>query len=188
MLLHPRSELKPEEFTDLQIEFRNEEPFCRHEVYDFRQETVMAGHYAEIPMTRFYVRLGIRNIGRSVGKECECRLIGFREFNSVENRIKFESVLLGWADLNKSSIDINESETRYLNLIYSDSEQSDVLHLDLGERDSRGIPHSVPRRDYSLEVSLTGKNVEPRSKSFRLKILGDRYDQMELKEQVFISK
>ncbi|MFQ6010827.1 MAG: hypothetical protein ACE5KG_01485 [Nitrososphaerales archaeon] len=171
-----------EEFTDLQIEFKNLEPFRKKEVYDFRQETIMAGHFAEIPMTRFYLRLGVKNVGTRIAKGCKGRLVRFGEVSDVSSKMKFQPVLLNWADSDSSSVEIGESEIKYLDLIYSDSERPNLLQVESGKGDPESNLKNLPRCDYSLEVLVTGENVKPKLKSFHLKILEDGYDRIELEE------
>ena len=144
----------------LKIEYKNEEPFHR-----------------VILHSRSYVRLRIKNVGRSVAKACKGRLVAIadQELNNLSP--VFDPTTLGWVEhYEERKIDINAGgEFEYLDLInYS----RDDIHWTVSgaQTTSRGNQTSWGKRDGCyLLVCIYSENSKPVEKLFKCSAL-DRED------------
>jgi len=153
------------------IEFENKKPFCR---YAFRE---ILGKEA---LTRTYwIRLRVRNVGKSVAKACEGKLVRITDLKTNEDRKDFDPIVLNWVGTNRHPIDINKSEYEYLDILFTREDDGKRFYLREIDPQPRGINLTPERKDYILRIVLYGENVEPLDKSFHLKN-NKTYDKIEL--------
>lgn len=156
----------------LTIEFENKAPFCRH-----------------VPQTNksiaYFLRLRVKNTGRSMARDCEGKLVKIQDFNPRYERTDFDPSNLHWAGHGTSNaISIHKKAYEYLDIIHVRNDVSSIL-LKTNEVEPRGFPFAFPRQDYILDVVLCGKNTEPVEKFFRVHIersFEAGYDKVSLQE------
>jgi hypothetical protein len=166
----------------LRIEFQNEEPFCRiADVIEsqFVDQGIKVPKEVRVP--HYWIRARIVNVGKSVAKRCEGKLVRIRDAKTMEDRKDFDPVVLRWVVGELNPIDINKTDYEYLNILYT--RKDDVMHFFVDSIDvkPRGINLFPERKDYILDIVLYGDNVDPVAKSFYLKN-NKEYDRIELSE------
>lgn len=157
------------------IEFKNEKPFCR--VAHLIRRLAVAG--AEVTIPTYWVRLRVWNVGKSVAKACEGKLVRIIDAETKEESKDFDPVVLRWTGASPNPIDINKSEYKYLDILYTrkdDAEHFFITSIDEKARETNLTPE---RKDYILHIVLYGENIEPLHKSFYLKN-HKKYDKIEL--------
>ena len=158
------------------IEFENKEPFCRHNRTWFG---VLADSRREGPVSTYWVRLRVKNAGRSIARGCEGKLVRIADVTTNEDRKDFDPVVLHWVGTTHNPIDINKSEYEYLDVIFTRADNPKVFCIHCEEKEPRAINLCPERKDYILQIVLYGKNVEPLQKSFYLKN-HEEYDKIKL--------
>jgi len=157
------------------IELGNEEPFAR------RSNLLLGknedGSSRTIPS--YWIRLRIRNEGRSVARSCEGKLVRITRLIDMRDRTDFDPVVLHWVGSTSNPRDINRLEYEYLDVVYTRADCADRIFIPAEEQDPRGINLAPPREDCILHIALYGANVEPMEKEFRLKN-GTQYDQIQI--------
>lgn len=157
------------------IEFENEKPFCR--VTTVIRQLAVDG--AGSTTLAYWIRLRIRNIGRSVAKACEGKLVRIKDAETKEESKDFDPVVLRWVSTQAyKPVDINKKEYEYLDLVYRTAQDDEVFIV--ADRKLRmGINLNLPLKDYIFYVIIYGENVEPLEKAFYLK-KHKEYDKIEL--------
>lgn len=142
---------------EFSIEFENDEPFCR--VTDLTD-----GRKA------YWMRLRVRNVGRSVARSCEGKLVRITDTNTNEDRKDFDPVILRWVSTQDySPLDINKTEYEYLDLIYRTTNDSRTISIPANAELPLGVNLRPPLQDYVFHVIIYGENVEPLPKSYHFK-------------------
>lgn len=157
------------------LEFKNEEPFCRH-------NQTLVGHRGSLKagaVPTYWVRLRVRNVGHSVALGCEGKLVRITDATTKEDRKDFDPVVLHWVGTTHNPIDMNKSEYEYLDVVYTRYDIPNNFYLSCEEEENRGINLTPERKDYILQMVLYGKNVEPLQKSYYLKNHKE-YDKIQL--------
>lgn len=148
------------------IEFKNEEPFCRC------ANLFLEPSVRNVPA--YWIRLRVWNVGRSVARGCEGKLVRITDAETKEDLKDFDPVVLHWVgSTTHGSIDINKKEYEYLDVVYL---RSDDLPHDRkvniyagGEMLPRGINLTPPLRDYIFHIVIYSENVDPLEKSYYFK-------------------
>jgi len=156
------------------IEFENVEPFCRHARTWFSTD----GGTPTLVST-YWIRLRVRNVGRSIAHGCEGKLVRITDVTTKEDRKDFDPVVLHWVGTTHNPIDINKSEYEYLDVIFTRADDQKVFFIRCEEKEPRAINLTPERKDYILQMVLYGENVEPLQKSLYLKN-HEKYDKIEL--------
>ena len=160
-----------------EIEFENKEPFCR---FAFTRFTIVnKGRIAKVQSKTYWIRLRVRNVGKSLARGCEGKLIRITDAETHEDRQDFDPVVLKWVGTSRNPIDINKSEYEYLDILFTARDHNEQFHIATLEKEPRAINLHPERKDYVLHIVLYGENVEPLSKSFYLKN-HKKYDKIEL--------
>ena len=151
------------------IEFENEEPFCR--VTD-----LVGGGKA------YWIRLRVRNVGRSIARRCEGKIVRITDAETKEDRKDFDPMVLRWVSTQAyEPIDINKSESEYLDLVYRTTKDDRTIFIAANPKLRLGINLGPPLKDYIFHVTISGENVEPLQKSYYYK-KHFYYDRGELSE------
>lgn len=161
----------------IEIEYDNEEPFCRRANVPIDVPDPDSGHRHY--MTAYYIRLRIQNIGKSVALNCEGKLNSIRFRDNNENFTPFDPVVLSWVGHHPGSIMINRDEYEYLNIISVFKDVPDRLQISAEDFSPRGIDFHPQMNDYVLQISVYGENFSPKHTSFILHS-SEEYDQVTL--------
>lgn len=163
------------------IEFRNKEPFCR--ITKMPKTIYVDQGGAKVPMTvltdAYWIRIRVLNVGRSVAKNCEGKLVRILDAKTMEERKDFDPVVLHWVGTTHHPIDINKAEYEYLDVLVTEKDEPKKFFIACEEKEPRGINLTPERKDYILHIVLYGENIEPLPKSFYLKN-HKTYDKIEL--------
>jgi len=154
---------------EFSIEFENKEPFCRC-------TNLVSGEKA------YWIRLRVKNVGRSIARGCEGKLVRVTDANMKKGRKDFDPVALRWASTQRyEPIAINKTEYEYLDLVMRKTNDKRVVHIVADATLLRGINLDPPLTDYIFHIIIYGENVEPLEKSYYYKthLL---YDKDELSE------
>lgn len=148
----------------LRFEFENKVPFCRATggMVDPRTGNIT-------PRNDYFVRLQVKNFGRSVAKSCKGKLVAISHKDLGTLREDIDPVTLSWVGnvTQAVAIDINSKEYEYLDLI-STHEQGGTMHIGITDRElPRGITINPDRDDYYLLVTVYSENAEPLSEVFK---------------------
>lgn len=159
----------------LQIEFENKEPFCRH-------STIFG---LGTPVIGYFLRLRVRNTGRSMARECEGKLVRIFDDQPRHERTDFDPANLLWVGHSgENAISIHKKAYEYLGVLNVQN-RTPAISLGVNEQEPRGILLTLPRQDYILDIVIYGKNTEPVEKFFKLQIeagFAVGYDRISLKE------
>jgi hypothetical protein len=159
------------------IEFENKEPFCRHTLTWFG---VVKDGRTNHPVSTYWIRLRVRNVGHSVARNCKGKLVRIADAMTKEDRKDFDPVVLHWVGEIDKPIDINKSEFEYLDVVYNRTDDPKTFNIRCEEKEfERAINLTPERKDYILQIVLYGENVEPLQKSFYLKN-HEEYDKIKL--------
>lgn len=176
----------------LKFEFENKEPFCRHTFGKTSLDTGMT-----LRVNSYYVRLRIKNIGRSIARRCEGKLVAIAHKDLKSLRQDFDPVVLHWVgsdtfirnfgggitSIQQSknfTIDINSKEYEYLDLISIDENSNHYLIQAIDYDIPRGIVLDPQRDDYYFLVTAYAENSNPISEIYKV-IDGQTYDSVKLK-------
>jgi len=161
----------------LKIEFENREPFCRH------SSMTQSG----LNVLGYWVRLRVRNVGRSLARGCEGKLVRITNPSDSIDRPDFDPTILHWVgtawDKLDNSIGISKDEYEYLDVLYVMNGRPDIIEIGAENRLPRGIRYSFEKqtiRDCTLHVVFYGVNIETVDKSFHLRLVGDEFDKIKL--------
>jgi len=140
------------------VEFKNEVPYCR--------TTQFPSYLA------YWIRLKVLNVGRSVAKDCEGKLVKIIDAQTKKELRNFDPVVLYWvgATIGKP-LDINKNEFEYLDIIRTQSNAPNKFFIrGVGlEQDIRGINPNPERKDYFLHIEIYGANIDPKFVEVELK-------------------
>lgn len=158
----------------LTIEFENKEPFCRHSPIIEYGKAI-----------GYFLRLRIRNTGKSIARECEGKLVRILNADTREERTDFDPTNLLWVGHERrDAISIHKRAYEYLGIVYV-QDNAPKIRISTNEIESRGVSFELERSTYILDVVLFGKNTEPVEKFFKLEVGAGflvGYDKITLKE------
>jgi hypothetical protein len=158
------------------VDYENVEPFCRHTlVYSI---TAAAG-LGLTTVPAFWIRLRVKNVGRSVARSCEGKLLRIIELPSMKERTDFDPTILQWVGTKRNPIDISKGEYEYLDVVHTISDRPSLLFVTAREEEPRGINLSPPLKDYIIHIALYGANVQPLLRIYKLRS-GAGYDKITL--------
>lgn len=127
----------------------------------------------------YWIRLGIRNTGKSVARRCRGKLVKVLDEHGEEKQ-EYDTMLLHWVitpwkEVPFRTIDLNRDENEYLNLLATQSNNKeayfagDQFPLAKSAKDEpRAIPNSLPRGKYILVITVYGDDVKPETKYLSL--------------------
>lgn len=157
----------------LEIEFINEPPICRSSGLRIAERW---GAYTTVPT--YWIRLRVKNNGRSIARGCEGKLIRIIFASNMKEKTDFDPIILHWSSglrhpVKRNPIDINkEGDYDYLDLVYAREDDPNKFYLQeegRSESNPRGIDMTPSRQDYILHVVVYGKNCSPCPGTFLLK-------------------
>jgi len=157
----------------LEIEFRQEEPYCRKWP---ATSDMWAGQ-----IWRYWIRIKVTNKGKGVAKKCKGKLVDIKKVKddgSLEQFQPFDPVILRWIDYPENKygpIDLNREEPTYLNIIYTmkpgeseiQKERAKLAWI-CGDIEGKGIEGKLPIGKYILTLVIYGENADPRQKQYEL--------------------
>lgn len=158
----------------LEIEFEQREPFCREAPLVLSVEPTAAG---DMPIVdgAYFVRLRIHNRGRRVARKVEGRLEAIANLDGTE-QTDFDPVVLHWVGRDTPGpIDINKSESEYLDVLYLRRTKPRTWFVNAERTLPRGIslerhfPASIPGSPplgslepaVRLQVTIYGEELTP---------------------------
>ena len=168
----------------LVVEFENEKPFCRATDFIPKKQADETIKW----IRAYWIRIRIRNKGKSVARKCEGRLERIVDASSGRDRIDFDPVVLHWVGSTHNPIDINKKEYEYLDILWTQEDHPEKFYIyefdvDVhNPRSNRGIELAPPRIDCTLHITLYGDNVAPVTKIFNFKA-NPQFDSVQLTEQ-----
>jgi len=157
-----------------EVIFENEEPWCRRSVGSS------------------WIRLEIKNVGKSVAKECVGKLMEVRS-SDQEREPKFEPTALHWVskpmdvvprlmppseffdEVSDERIDINSGDSEFLDVVRA-SDFGNSMNICPADRRSRSIKWDYEPAEYYFKITILGENVEPISRDFHVTWTGDHND------------
>jgi hypothetical protein len=150
-----------------EIEFANQEPFCKHAYTE-----ILDSKGVKRKAQTFWIRLRVWNKGRSIARGCEGKLVRITQESDKQDRTDFDPVVLHWVGTSHGPphpIDINRGESEYLDIVYTIQELPDRYVIPADEIEPRAINLFPPRQDYVFHVVLYGANVKPLPRDLHLK-------------------
>lgn len=148
------------------VEFRATAPFCRQ---------TMSQHFscASDRACTYWIRLKVKNSGRSVAKRCLGRLTEVMDENC---RVKqeFDPTQLHWSGSDWEEVpfrttDLDRDDYEYLDLLTTQENNTEIYFA--GDqfpwaplKVSRAIPNSLPPGKYILCITVYGDDVKPVTK------------------------
>lgn len=165
----------------LAIEFKNEEPFCRTASVTELKYVEQSGPIVpkEVLPPYYWVRIRVLNVGKSVAKGCEGKLVRIQDAKTKEEMKNFDPIVLPWVGATYSSIGINKNEYEYLNILATAKDDAKHLFIKSIDEKLRGINLAPERKDYIFHIVLYGADVEPLKKLFYLRN-HEQYDKIKL--------
>lgn len=161
-----------------EIEFENKEPFCRD--VDMRLTELLTP-----TITSYWLRLKVKNIGKTVAKHCIGKLVKVMDPSGRELN-NYDPVILHWVGTNWGEIpfrhiDLNQGEHEFLDLFQIKSNTPERLNIST-TGDARGIPTHFPPGTYIILVTVYGDNIYPCSKRFSVIWGASHYRDVKLDE------
>jgi len=174
----------------LEVEFEQDEPFCRHSRIAAEIDHRTGKRTAIAPRRpAYWIRLRIKNskkyriLGGSVARRCEGKLAAVRDAN-LERRPEYDPVGLHWVSRGRQSpqaydtIDLNYDEEEYLNLFHTE-EGRQVALIDT-DPELRGTPPILLPGEYYLDITIYGGNFSPLPTRFHVVWDGKKWDGMKI--------
>ena len=160
----------------LEIEFENTEPFCRNPIIQELQKP------KEQWLMGYWIRIRVRNAGRSVAKRCMAKLMEIKDVNR-KPLLTFDPTALQWVTayphltfhpyiIYEPWMDITAQDYEYLNIVNT-VERSALFRVNAADPRARGIIFEYGRGEYFLSITVLSENARPLSKEYRLLWEGD---------------
>ncbi|MDA4123180.1 MAG: hypothetical protein OK456_08390 [Thaumarchaeota archaeon] len=152
------------------IEFENEEPFCKHRVLELEDYNPVK--------TGYYVRLRIRNTGRSIAIDCEGKLNQVLQKVTTNGVSTFRELVdfgtpraLHWSGQGlRNNININGGNAfEYLDVLSVIDDNSYLIRIDSNESEPGTTPAMFSRVDYILAINVYSRNTKPVEKKYQLR-------------------
>lgn len=148
------------------VEFENAEPYCRVARQKVEKPT---GPSQEV--CAYFLRIKVANVGKSVANRCVGKLVEVED-DSGNVLSGYDPWALHWVgtDWDKipfSSIDLNQSEYEYLDVLYT-REDLPNLAIICKDKSLRGLEPWFRPGTYVLQITIYGDNVKPESKRYCL--------------------
>jgi len=158
------------------VEFKMGEPFCGKASSRKLDPFIPANKDVDVRST-YWVRVSIRNSGRSVAHRCLGKLIGI--WNNDEGKVidQFEPnqlhwVTTSWGEVPFGNISLNRNDYQYLDVIVA--QQGDEHLYICGDQfpwakyEQRAIRNRLKPGNYILHITAYGDNVDPKTKYLSL--------------------
>jgi hypothetical protein len=158
----------------LKIEFENKIPFCRH--------TPIGDEGRD----GYFLRLRIRNVGKSMARDCEGKVVRILDAATRQERKDFDPTNLHWAGhhLSRKIVSIHRTAYEYLDVIWVQKDDP-VIYTYPVQEESTGTPTAFTREEARmliLDIVLFGTNTKPVEKLFKVRTDGDDWDKVSLEE------
>jgi len=130
----------------------------------------------ESAVRTYWVRLRVKNTGKSVAKRCLGKLVKVMDEDGKEKSeydpMPLHWVITSWKAVPFQTIDLNRDESEYLNVFAAQS-NNPVLYLagdqfPWAEYEQRAILNSLPYGKYILGITVYGDDVKPETKYLSL--------------------
>jgi len=141
-------------------------PFCR-------QTTSTDFNNSDLWVDTYWVRLRVRNTGKSIAKHCLGKIIKIMDANGQENNnfdiMHLHWVGTGWHEAPFQTLDLNRGESAYLDILAAQSNNRDIYPTGdqfpwAIEYERRQILDRLPPGKYILSISVYGDDVNPETK------------------------
>jgi hypothetical protein len=151
----------------LKIEFENKFPFCKSSPTNIYGDTRPA----------YWVRLRIRNMGRSPAINCLGRMLEIRdEGGAILER--YDPETLAWRGVDRGPIVLSPGDFEYLDVWLTTKDSSDML-LRIYDYTDRGGQFGFKPGGYMIRISIFADNAKPKSQVFSVTWNGV-YDQIKM--------
>jgi hypothetical protein len=149
----------------LELEIENKEPCCRHaEIID---DWVEINYIRRHPQS-YFLRLRVRNKGKSVARHVEVRLVRILDVDSRKERTDYDPTHLNWVGYGLSNyISIPRGLYEYVNVGYVKDTLNKFI-LSTTETAPRGFPTVRERYDCIFHIIAVGSNAKPIERYFKL--------------------
>jgi len=169
----------------LDIELENKEPCCRHaEVIDEEIATPENPNVKRHPQA-YFLRLKVKNKGRSVAREVEVRLVGILDADTKKERTDYDPTHLSWVGYGaNNSISIPRGLYEYANVCFV-KDNLNMFVLTTTENAPRGFPTVRQRIDCILHIIAVGSNAKSIERYYKLQFgsnIATKYDDVTLTE------
>jgi len=172
----------------LEVEFEQDEPFCRHSKIAAEVDH-RTGEVRDVrpPCPAYWIRLRLKNskrfriLGGSVAKKCEGKLAAVRAAR-LERQPEYDPAVLHWVSRGRrgahayESIDLNYGEEEYLNVFHTEEARL-VAFIDT-DPELRGTPSVLPPGEHYLDITIYGENFGPVQTRLHVQWDGERYDRI----------
>jgi hypothetical protein len=169
----------------LKIEFENGAPFCQHRptntpvfmVRDVEESKKMR-------INSYFVRLRVRNSGKSSAKEILGKLVRIRNAKTgIDYQI--DPVPLHWASIpevlsdDKLTLNLNQDEPDFIEVLFVCDEPKGRILIYSSELVRRDAEKILSRDNYLLDISFYGENFSSVQRTFLLEC-GKNWDEVTL--------
>jgi hypothetical protein len=140
----------------LKIEFENGVPYCKSSPTDFYGDSRPA----------YWVRLRIRNAGRSSAMNCIGKMLEVRDEQGTCLE-RYDPETLAWRGLNRGPIDLAPHDFEYLDVWLTAKDISDML-VRVYDYTDRGGQFRFGPGKYTIKVTILADNSKPSSQVFEV--------------------
>lgn len=155
----------------LKIEFENKFPFCKSSPTDIYGDTRPA----------YWVRLRIRNTGRSTALNCIGRMLEIRDESGAWLE-RYDPETLAWRGINRGPIVLAPGDFEYLDVWLTAKGVPDML-LRIYDYTDRGGQFRFQPGKYTIKISVFSDNSKARSRVFTVHWNGV-YDQTRMLPEI----
>lgn len=147
------------------IEFRAAEPFCR-----LAKSSQFTSPGNAVPT--YWIRLRVRNSGRSVAKRCLAKSVGVMSEDGQQKQeydpMQLHWVSTDWGEVPFRAIDLGRDDNEYLDVLVTQDNSKDVYlagdQFPWARYQQRAIPNSLPVGRHIVSITVYGDNVKPETK------------------------
>ena len=153
----------------LKIEFEDKYPYCKYsDTDDFEGMGMLTG---------YWVRLRIRNIGRSPALNCIGRMLEIRDGRGMWLQ-QYDPETLDWRGIISGPITLAPDDFEYLDIWLTAKGISD-MRLRVRDRTPRGGVFDFRPGNYVIKIIIISDNAKPVSQTYRVDWNGT-YDQIRM--------
>lgn len=157
------------------IEFHAKEPFCRE-----AKSSQFASSLHTLPT--YWVRLRVRNSGRSVARRCLAKLVRVMDENGLQKEeydpMQLHWVITDWGEVPFRAIDLDRDDYEYLDILVTQEGSHDVFlagdQFPWANYQPRAIPYTLPPSKHIVGITVYGDDVKPKTKYTSLIWVGDK--------------
>jgi len=163
---------------NLEITFSLEEPISRVTSVEWPLDTP----YPSLHKSAFWLRLRIKNTGRSVARRCEGILAEVRKPDGTLDK-RYDPLTLRWAiapiKIGLEPIDIARDRQVHLNIFTTFENERFAAFAT--HPDPRGVPLSLGPGDYWIRIVIYGDNFNPVERGYAVHWDGKNYREVDMK-------